>query len=72
MKKTPMSGETLTTRWHDCGCVSYLQPCVLVSNAALRGLVTLLLQSSSFPAVPSFHITFTLSLIKLILVAGLT
>ena len=38
MKKTPNSGENLTTRWHDCGCASYMQLCVLVSNAALQFL----------------------------------
>ena len=36
MKKTPMSGENLTTLWHDGGCASFMQLCVIVSNAALQ------------------------------------
>ena len=36
MKKAPMSGENLTTLWRDSDCASYMQPCVIVSNAALQ------------------------------------
>ena len=36
MKKSPMSGENLTTLWRDGGCASYMQLCVIVSNAALQ------------------------------------
>ena len=52
------NGETPATYWPDCDCVSYMQPCVLVSNTVSR-LVALALLYSCCPSkqCPAFMST---------------
>ena len=67
------NGETPATYWPDCDCVSYMQPCVLVSNTVSQ-LVALALLYSCCPSksaqLSCQQLTFLLVLF--LLATGLT